>query len=116
MSEKWEVFNKTHGHTRRGTISIRKGGTMSLSGDVFDGLGSPANIVFMFNKSEWKVGIKASDDERHSYPLRRATRSKMRIVSGAAFLRYHGLENLEKRPYKVEFVGKMATFYVGGES
>ena len=111
----WEEFNKTHGRVRHGTITVRKGGTLAIAADIVKQLGSPKYIIFMFNETNWKIGIKAADDQYPSYPLRIMKNSVMSVVSGASFLRHYGLENIEKRQYLVEFENGMVTFYVGGD-
>ena len=107
----WEKFEKAvHGHTRVGTITIRKSGLLAIAYDVVEHLGSPRYIVFMFNESELKIGIKPSNDQNSSYPLRKVNRSLMRIVSAKLFLDHYKLQNVDRRAYPVEYEDGMATF------
>ena len=111
----WEQFTKrAHGHTCIGTITIRKGGVLAIAYDVVEHLGSPSHIVFMFDESKFRIGIKPSSDRDTSYPLRRIKGSLMSIVSAKAFLKHYKLQNADRRAYPVEYESGMAIFRVGG--
>jgi hypothetical protein len=94
----WTVF-RDKGKTAQGhlpSVSIHKGGRLSLNQAAYDALLRPAFVELLYDGSGGRIGFRAaSSTDRHAYSVKQPAGSSRYYISAASFARHYGLDPRE---------------------
>jgi hypothetical protein len=113
----WEEF------TDRGTrsasdpaITFQRAGVISLNVAAHEALGQPEAVVFLFDRDEQLLGIRAATrDIAHAYRLRKPVSGDHWLVSAKALMQKHGLGVEHATRYAAEMLGDVLAVDLKGK-
>lgn len=112
MSEtyQWEDFKDRNVRfdARIPRLTVQRGGNMGLNVAAFEAIGSPARIVFRYDKARRAFAIRpATLDEKGSYPVKKQQLANSYVLSAKSFTAYLGLNTHELKVYAPKVVDGM---------
>lgn len=90
MARTWKTFQgkMSLSETKTPQLSIQRGGSFGINRSLYDALGKPKRVVFVWDGGN-TFGIKpAGEDVRGSYPVATQPQGGSFTISGKAFLQW----------------------------
>lgn len=92
----FEVFTEKSGKAASaGKWASYRSDVLAISRDAYEAMGKPALVVFMFDRENHRIGIRAaqSDELHFAYPVRQQKGARSRLVSAVRFMQTYGIES-----------------------
>lgn len=98
----WEDFKDRNVRfdARIPRLTVQRKGNMGLNVAAYEALGSPARIMFRYDKVRRAFAIRpARPDEKGSYPVKKQQLANSYVLSAKSFTAYLGLNTDELKVY-----------------
>lgn len=93
MPRQWRTFQGkvSLSETKQPSLSVQRGGSFGLNRALFEALGRPDRIMFVWDGAN-TFGIKpCAEDKRGSYPVSPQPQGGSFTISGKAFMQWAGI-------------------------
>ena len=90
----WEEFNAgpTPPPNERLHVTLNRRNTILLNGNIYEKLGSPEAVIFLFDKVNSIIGINpASPHMQNAFPVKERGEGRNRVIRATPFCKCHGI-------------------------
>lgn len=93
-TDDWEVFDGRRAFYKRvPQVTLQAKGAFGLSRAAYEAIGSPAEVLLLWNPRRREVGIRpAPPDDPRAYPARKQSGSESIAVAAKALLNHLGIQ------------------------
>ncbi len=98
----WRTFDGKHAlsEIKAPQLSIQRGGTLGINKSLYEALGRPDRIVFLWDVETRTFGLSTHiEGARSTYPVRAQQSESSWVINATSFLRWAGVSHGDKVQY-----------------